>query len=114
MKDGHSPARPFRVCHIAYTFYESDNRVMRYVQTLAARGDHVDVVALRRPPQPWRERLNGATFYRIQSRSATEKAASSYLLKILWFLIKSMVLVTALQLRRRYDVVHVHNVPDFL
>ena len=37
-----------------------------------------------------------------------------YLLKILWFWLKSTLLVTALQLRRRYDVVHVHNVPDFL
>ena len=32
---------------LAYTFYESDNRVMRYAETLAARGDHVDVLSLR-------------------------------------------------------------------
>jgi glycosyltransferase involved in cell wall biosynthesis len=106
--------RPLRVCHIAYTFYESDNRVMRYVQTLATRGDRVDVIALRKPEQPWQEFANNAHFYRIQRRQATEQAASSYLFKILWFLIKATVVVTALQCRRRYDVVHVHNVPDFL
>ena len=37
-----------RVCVLAYTFYESDSRVMRYAEALAARGDHVDVVALGR------------------------------------------------------------------
>ena len=26
-------------CMLAYTFYESDNRVMRYAETLARRGD---------------------------------------------------------------------------
>jgi glycosyltransferase involved in cell wall biosynthesis len=108
------PDRSLRICHIAYTFYESDGRVMRYVQTLAERGDAVDVVALRRPGKPWRESVASVCLYRIQHRSATERSAWTYLLKILWFLLKSTVLVSGLQLRRRYDIVHVHNVPDFL
>jgi hypothetical protein len=37
-----------RVCMIAYSFYETDNRVMRYAETLPRRGDHVDVLALQR------------------------------------------------------------------
>ena len=31
---------------VAYTFYERDNRVMRYAETLAKRGDQVDVMSL--------------------------------------------------------------------
>src|SRR5205823_11307670 len=31
-----------------------------------------------------------------------------------WFLLLAAIKVTRLQLRRRYDVVHVHNIPDFL
>ena len=108
------PRHPLRVCHVAYTFYELDNRVLRYVSALAARGDQVDVIALRRPGQPWHEEADGASCYRIQRRSTTEKSALSYLFKILWFWLKSTVLLTALQIRHRYDVVHVHNVPDFL
>lgn len=106
--------RPLRVCHVAYTFYEFDNRVMRYVETLSARGDQVDVVALRRPGYAWRESTGAVCLYRIQRRSTNEKRAWTYLFKILWFCLKSTCLVTALQLRRRYDVVHVHNIPDFL
>jgi glycosyltransferase involved in cell wall biosynthesis len=106
--------RPLRVCHLAYTFYEFDNRVMRYVRALADRGDEIDVVALRQPDRPWRETIGGVHFYRIQRRSRNEHAPAAYLLKLVWFCLKSAVLLAALQLRRRYDVVHVHNIPDFL
>jgi glycosyltransferase involved in cell wall biosynthesis len=104
---------PLRVCHLAYTFYETDNRVMRYAETLAQRGDRVDVIALRRAggdtPASGVVRV-----FRIQRRSVNEKAAWTYLLKLLWFCCKSFVVLSVLQLRRRYDVVHIHNVPDFL
>jgi glycosyltransferase involved in cell wall biosynthesis len=106
--------RPLRVCHLAYTFHESDNRVMRYVRTLAARGDQVDVVALRPAGAGWRADEHGIRVYQIQRRSTTERAAWVYLLKLLWFWLKSMLVLSWLQVRRRYDVVHVHNVPDFL
>lgn len=106
--------RPLRICHLAYTFYESDNRVMRYVKTVAERGDLVDVVALRRPGQPWRERQDGVRHYRIQRRTTNERRAVTYLLKLSWFWCKAAVLLAVLQVRRRYDLVHVHNVPDFL
>ena len=33
---------------LAYTFYEKDNRVRRYAEALAARGDNVEVFALRK------------------------------------------------------------------
>lgn len=108
------PNRPLRVCHLAYTFYEFDKRVMRYVEILSARGDQVDVVTLRRPGCTWRERAGAVRLYRIQRRSATEKSAWTYLLKLVWFCVKAALLVTTLQLRRRYDIVHVHNIPDFL
>jgi glycosyltransferase involved in cell wall biosynthesis len=109
-----TPNRSLRVCHLAYTFYEVDNRVMRYVQTLSARGDEVDVIALRGSASRWRESAGSVRLYRIQRRSRNEKRATNYLLKLAWFLLKSTVLLTGLQLRRRYDVVHVHNIPDFL
>jgi hypothetical protein len=53
------PGRPLRVCHLAYTFYENDNRVIRYAETLSDGGHHVDVIALRRPGQSWINSSNG-------------------------------------------------------
>ena len=109
-----SSSASLRVCHVAYTFHESDNRVMRYARALSARGDSVDLVALRAAGAPWRTHVDGLTVYQIQRRRPTETAAWVYLLKLLWFCLKATVVVSALQLRRRYHVVHVHNVPDFL
>jgi glycosyltransferase involved in cell wall biosynthesis len=108
-----SPAR-LRVCHVAYTFYEGDNRVMRYAREMASQGHDVDVVALRQAGQPTTTTLDGVRVMRIQQRSVTERAAVVYLAKLLWFLAKATALLSALHLKRRYDVVHVHNVPDFL
>jgi glycosyltransferase involved in cell wall biosynthesis len=106
--------RPLRVCHLAYTFYENDNRVIRYAQTLAERGDHVDVIGLRRPGQSRIDSTGAVNLSRIQRRSISERSAWAYLAKVLWFFIKSTCLLTFRQLRSPYDVVHVHNVPDFL
>ena len=103
-----------RVCHLAYTFYEADNRVIRYAREMVGQGHEVDVIALRRPEQPSIGYLDGVRVIRIQRRSITEKSSVAYLAKLLWFLAKATVVLTGLHVRRRYDIVHVHNVPDFL
>lgn len=107
-------SRPLRVCHLAYTFYDSDNRVIRYAEALAERGAEVEVIGLRRPGQSLRGESNGVRIHRIQRRAITEKSPYAYLVKLLWFLLKSSALLTVLQIRKPYDIVHVHNVPDFL
>jgi len=102
------------VCHLAYTFYESDNRVIRYAREMSSQGDEVDVIALRSRGQSFIGRSDGVRVIRIQRRSITEKSAAAYLAKLVWFLAKATTLLTGLHLLRRYDVIHVHNVPDFL
>ena len=108
------PARRLRICHVAYTFYEADNRVIRYATELARRGHLVDVIALRRAGQPLIETADGVRAIHIQRRSVTESTAVVYLAKLVWFLTKAFTVLTCLHVRHRYDVVHVHNVPDFL
>jgi len=103
-----------RVCMLGYTFYEFDNRVMRYADTLAQEGHSVDVIALRMPQQSFIASQNLVRIIRIQKRSGTEKSKFSYLLKLVLFLLKATVLLPILQIRKRYDIVHVHNIPDFL
>jgi glycosyltransferase involved in cell wall biosynthesis len=103
-----------RVCMVAYTIYETDNRVMRYAETLAARGDHVDVIALRQEGQTSKDVIKGVNVFRIQRRTFQEKTKASYLGKILLFWFRAMVLLTGRQMGSRYDLIHVHSVPDFL
>ena len=102
-----------RACMLAYTFYEQDNRVRRYAEALAKRGDHVDAIALRRPVSSATEVIKGVTVFRIQKRVIDEKRPISYLWKLLMFFFRSAWFITIKHLWQPYDVIHVHSVPDF-
>ena len=102
-----------KVCMVAYTFYEQDNRVRRYAESLAKRGDCVDVLALRHEGQSLKEVIDGVCLYRIQRRVLSEKGRFTYLGKLLLFFLHSTVFLAWKQLQERYDLVHVHSPPDF-
>jgi glycosyltransferase involved in cell wall biosynthesis len=104
-----------KVCMLAYSFYESDNRIMRYARALVERGDEVDVIALGSDEkQPAFETVDGVGVYRIQRRVRNEKSKYSYLWRLSQFCAKSSFHLSRLHLKRKYNLVHVHNVPDFL
>jgi glycosyltransferase involved in cell wall biosynthesis len=117
---GFRPANPRlhrrRVAMVTYSFYESDNRVMRYAEALAGRGDEVEVVALKRTPDtPTREILQGVSVFRPQSRLAKrEQAKLAYLLPLLRFLVSASVWLIRRETVLHYDLIHVHNIPDFM
>lgn len=104
---------------VAYTFYEMDNRVRRYAETLAKRGDHVDVISLLNPAAgninslSRFENLNGVNIYRIQKRKINENSKFSYLYRIISFFIKSTFVLLLKNKKHNYDLIHVHSVPDF-
>jgi glycosyltransferase involved in cell wall biosynthesis len=98
---------------VAYTFYEADNRVRRYAEALAKRGDDVDAIALRREGQAYCEVIRGVRVYRIQERLIDEVGPFSYLRKLLLFFFRSMCFLAARNRKPRYDIIHVHSVPDF-
>lgn len=105
--------KPSRVCMLVYSFYETDNRVIRYAETLAKRGDQVDVIALRKKGQPYCEVTNGVRVFRIQERVKNEKRNLDYLTRLMRFFFLSGALVTRKHLENPYDLIHVHSVPDF-
>lgn len=98
---------------LAYTFYEGDNRVRRYAEALAARGDLVDAIALAREGKAETDTIRGVRVLRIQKRKVDESGPLSYLVKLLLFFFRSAWRVTLEHLRNPYDVIHVHSVPDF-
>ncbi|MBW2610582.1 MAG: glycosyltransferase family 4 protein [Deltaproteobacteria bacterium] len=98
---------------LAYTFYEIDNRVRRYAETLVKRGDYVGVIALRRENYDRKETINGVNVYRIQKRTLNEKGKFSYLYRIIKFLLKSGFFLAKKSFIEKIDLVHVHSVPDF-
>ena len=102
------------VCLVAYTFYEVDTRVRMYAQALMERANRLDVIALRREGEKRNGVLNGINICRIQRRNYNERGLLSYILKIGMFFIMGSIVLLFKQLRYRYQVVHIHNVPDFL
>ena len=101
------------ICMLAYTFYETDNRVRRYAEALAKRGDYVDVIALRRPSQERLTIIKNVHVHRIQKRAKNERFKLAYLFKLVGFLISSSIYLSLRHIKKRYKLIHVHSVPDF-
>ena len=112
----HAAPVPRRVCMLAYTFYESDNRVMRYSQALTERGDVVDAICLKSSQaHPDVETIGGVHVTRVQCRDQKNQMKKlDFLIPILLFWLRASWRLTLNHLKQPYDVIHVHNVPDFL
>lgn len=111
-----SHKRGRRVCMVTYSAYLGDTRVIRYAETLAEGGDRVEVLGLRRSPErPQTETVAGVKVFRIQSRFGKEESSKlSFLLPVLRFLWNSGTWIAREHRRDPFDLIHIHNVPDFL
>jgi glycosyltransferase involved in cell wall biosynthesis len=104
-----------KICMVTYSSYESDNRVRRYAEALAKRGDQVEVIALAGPDVPLgSDEISGVTVYRIQRRDRNERGKWTYAWRLLRFLSVSSSVLRRRHKRLRYDLIHIHNMPDFL
>jgi len=106
-------SKSIRACMVTYSFYENDNRVKRYAEALAQRGDYVDVIALKKDGYPYRENMNGVNIYRIQKRPPHEDGKWTYLFRLIKFLIHSSFFLAKHHIKNPYSLIHVHSVPDF-
>ena len=104
-----------KICMVAYTPYEADNRVRRYAETLVKRGDQVDAIVISGADVGRSEKvINGVTVYRVQHREHNERSKWTYAWRLMCFLVRSSRALTRLHKQNRYDVIHIHNMPDFL
>ncbi|HEY7828524.1 MAG TPA: glycosyltransferase family 4 protein [Candidatus Limnocylindrales bacterium] len=99
---------------IAHSHYEEDPRVRREAESLVERGRPVDVYALRREDQPADELLDGVRVIRLGVERHQGAGIATYLREYLSFLGRAGWAVSRSQRRRRYAVVQVHSLPDFL
>jgi glycosyltransferase involved in cell wall biosynthesis len=97
---------------VHYSELRLDSRIQRQARALAERGDEVDLVCLGE-----REELRvGAGRIRVHPVSGAKAAggAGSYLGGYARFGLAAARRVAALDLRRRFDLVEAHNMPDVL
>lgn len=82
---------------------------------MARRGDLVDVFALAGADAPLGvTTIRGVTVYSVQKRAQNETHKWVYVWRLLRFLCISSIFLSRRHRIAKYDLVHVHNVPDFL
>lgn len=98
---------------VVYSYFPQDVRPRREAEALINAGFEVDIICLRLPDQNKFETIYGVNTYRINiSKSRSSK--SKYILLYAGFFIHSFILINKLFMKKRYSVIHVHNMPDFL
>ena len=103
-----------RVLMVGYTYYETDPRVIREAEAALEGGYEVDFLALRRPGSAAVEMMRGVRVIRVDQQKYRGRGHFSYLLAYLKFFFRCLTKIAALFWERRYSVIHVNNMPDFL
>ncbi len=101
------------VLMIAYTNYRSDPRVIREAEAAASAGYDVDFIALRRSGESSEEQVRGVRVIRLNQQRYRGGGLLPYVFSYLAFFVRCFAKATALQVAKRYRVVHVNNMPDF-
>ncbi|MGH8024135.1 MAG: glycosyltransferase family 4 protein, partial [Limisphaerales bacterium] len=114
--NGHypSPLQEANAAVVLYSYYATDPRPRREAEALQRAGAEVDVICLRKDrSEPAYEELNGVNVYRVPL-SRRRGGKLTYIFRYACFLGASFCLLTLWCFKRRYRLVHVHNMPDFL
>jgi glycosyltransferase involved in cell wall biosynthesis len=99
---------------IVHGDYPDDVRVAREVRAAHAAGFLVDVVATRGPGETPRATIGGANVHRLSASRKRGAGTIRFIAEYVLFTLLATVYVARLALRRRPDIVQVHNPPDFL
>ncbi len=99
---------------ITFDWYPYEPRALRLAETATNAGYEVDVICLRQPHERGYGVHNGVHIYRVPMSRSIGSTLPMTILQWCWFLLLAGTALTWLHLRRPYDVVHVHNMPDFL
>lgn len=102
-----------KVGMVVFSYYPADPRVRREAEALSGEGATVDVICLRGKNESRMATINGVNAHRI---NITRRRGSklSYILEYFFFIVLALLKLSMLYIRRRYDVVHIHNMPDIL
>jgi len=103
-----------RACMVVHSFYPDDPRVRRETEALLGDGWQVDVICLRGEGEAKHEDCNGAQVHRLAVRRHRGAGFAIYMLEYMHFFVLASALLARLQIRKRFNVVQVHNMPDFL
>jgi glycosyltransferase involved in cell wall biosynthesis len=99
---------------VTHSYYEEDPRVRRQAETLASAGWRVDVFALRRPGDRADGSIAGVRIHHLAVRRHQGAGLWTYLAEYVAFFVRVAVALAATGLRRRFSIVQVATLPDWL
>lgn len=104
-----------RHCMVVHAYYPlGETRVERQALALMDQGIEVDVYCLKEPGGAAREIIEGINVYRLPVRRHRGSGVFIQLIEYLTFFVLALILLTKEHIRNKYNVVQVHNLPDFL
>ncbi len=100
---------------VVYSRYVIDNRVRREAETLVESDEYeVTVLVPKEGAVSRRYRLNGVNVRELNVERYRGKSVARYVISYLKFLSAAFLAVSGLRLQNKTDVVHIHNMPNFL
>ena len=99
---------------LLFSYYPADPRPRRAAEALAREGVMIDLICLQKNvKEPRREIVNGVSIFRVPLRRR-RGGKIRYIGQYSIFVLRSFLYLTFRSIFRRYDFVHVHNMPDVL
>jgi len=103
-----------RAAVLLFSYYPSDSRPRRATEALAAQGVDIDLICLRdNDRDPAHETYGSIHVTRVRLKRQ-RGGRLAYIGQYAAFILVSFFYLGWKSLRRRYDLVHVHNMPDVL
>jgi glycosyltransferase involved in cell wall biosynthesis len=103
-----------RAAVLLFSYYPADPRPRRAAEALAMEGVTIDLVCLQKnKEEPRREIINGVSVFRVPMRRE-RGGKTRYVGQYFAFILRSFAYLAWRSVMRRYDFVHVHNMPDVL
>ena len=99
---------------LAYTIYESDSRVRRMSEALVDAGSYVECLSLKQSSKPFKRNIQNVKVLNLPVHKYQGDNKAAYIISHLYFFLITLFVITWKTIRKPYDVIHVHNMPDFL
>jgi glycosyltransferase involved in cell wall biosynthesis len=111
---GRADADKPRLCMVVHASYPQDVRVFREARLAVREGYDVEVVALREEGQEAHEVVEGAYVMRIPVSHRRGASGPRMAVEYVGFCVLAALTVARRMRARPYDIVQIHNPPDFL
>jgi len=98
---------------LLFACYPEDTRPRRQAEALIEEGMSVDIICLQGDGEARKEIVNGVNVYRLPVKQK-RGGKIRYLWEYTCFLVISFFLMSLMMMRKRYTLIHVHNMPDIL